>query len=66
MMEERLRGQQNNQGVQHNTQNKFPPELMRRFEIYFKNVSSAKSIAIRDIKADHVGKLVTVRGVVTR
>lgn len=65
MMEERLRGQQNNQGT-HNPQNKFPPELMRRFEIYLRNKSSAKSIPIREIKASHVGRLVTVRGVVTR
>ena len=65
MMEEKLRGQQPNQGA-HHPQNKFPPELMRRFEIFFKNLSSEKSIPIRQIKAEQVGKLVTVRGVVTR
>lgn len=65
MMEERLRGAQPNQGA-HNPQNKFPPELMRRFEIFLKNKSAEKSIPIRQIKAEHVGKLVTVRGVVTR
>lgn len=65
MMEEKLRGQQPNQGTQH-PQNKFPAELMRRFELYFKNVSSAKSLPIRQIKAEHVGSLVTVRGVVSR
>lgn len=47
-------------------QNKFPPELMRRFEVYFKDSSLAKSQPIRDVKAETIGKLVTVRGIVTR
>ncbi|CAG9863144.1 unnamed protein product [Phyllotreta striolata] len=46
--------------------NKFPPELMRRFEIYFQNQTTNKPMPIRDIKAEHLGTLVTVRGIVTR
>ena len=44
----------------------FPPELMRRYEVYFKSRNDDKVIPIRDVKASHVGKLVNVRGIVTR
>ncbi|XP_063003591.1 DNA replication licensing factor MCM7 [Elgaria multicarinata webbii] len=50
----------------HDPQNQFPPELMRRFELYFKAPSSAKARVIREVKAEAIGKLVTVRGIVTR
>lgn len=65
MMDEKTKGQE---GVttSHNPYNKFPPELMRRFEIYLKNSSTSKSLPIRQIKAGHVGSLITVRGIVTR
>nr|CAD7446228.1 unnamed protein product [Timema bartmani] len=62
MMEQRLR----HPGELRNPQNKYPPELMRRFEVYFKDQSSRKAVPIREVKADHIGKLVTVRGIVTR
>ncbi|KAJ8955589.1 hypothetical protein NQ318_001419 [Aromia moschata] len=52
MMENRMR--QRNE--QRDARNKFPPELMRRYKI----------VSIREVKADHIGKLVTVRGIVTR
>lgn len=35
-------------------------------ELYFKDRKDAKSLAIRDVKAQHIGKFVTVRGIVTR
>ncbi|XP_072349572.1 DNA replication licensing factor MCM7 [Scyliorhinus torazame] len=47
-------------------QNQYPQELLRRFEIYFKPPSTAKPRVVRDVKADSIGKLVTVRGIVTR
>lgn len=53
-------------GEQRDPHNKYPPELMRRYEVYFKDQSLTKPTPIRDVKAEHVGKLVTVRGVVTR
>ncbi|KAJ8971894.1 hypothetical protein NQ314_000507, partial [Rhamnusium bicolor] len=62
MMENRIR--QPNE--QRDARNKFPPELMRRYEIYFKDLSSNKNVPIREVKAEHIGKLVTVRGIVTR
>lgn len=35
-------------------------------EIYFKDLSRNKTVPIREVKAEHIGKLVTVRGIVTR
>jgi DNA replicative helicase MCM subunit Mcm2 (Cdc46/Mcm family) len=35
-------------------------------ELYFKDLSQNKPIPVRDVKAEHIGKLVTVRGIVTR
>ncbi|XP_053908718.1 DNA replication licensing factor MCM7 [Cuculus canorus] len=47
-------------------QNQYPPELLRRFELYFQPPSTAKARLIREVRADCIGKLVTVRGIVTR
>uniref|UniRef100_F7AUJ3 DNA replication licensing factor MCM7 n=1 Tax=Ciona intestinalis TaxID=7719 RepID=F7AUJ3_CIOIN len=46
--------------------NKYPSELMRRYEICFKNLSDEKALPMRDLKAAHIGKLSTVRGIVIR
>eukprot|EP00062_Callorhinchus_milii_P026287 gi/632988224/ref/XP_007882990.1/ PREDICTED: DNA replication licensing factor MCM7 [Callorhinchus milii] len=46
--------------------NQYPPELLRRFEVYFKSPATMKPKVVRDVKADSIGKLVTVRGIVTR
>ncbi|XP_039198390.1 DNA replication licensing factor MCM7 [Crotalus tigris] len=53
-------------GQARDPQNRFPAELLRRFELYFKAPSSAKPRVIREVKAEAIGKLVTVRGIVTR
>ncbi|XP_046821339.1 DNA replication licensing factor Mcm7 [Vespa crabro] len=53
-------------GDQRDPRNKYAPELMRRFEIYIKDFSDAKAFSVREIKAEKIGKLVTVRGIVTR
>ncbi|XP_076762874.1 minichromosome maintenance 7 [Xylocopa sonorina] len=53
-------------GEQRDPRNKYAPELMRRFEVYFKNFDTAKEYSVRDIKASKIGKLVTVRGIVSR
>uniref|UniRef100_A0A1B6CHG2 DNA replication licensing factor MCM7 n=1 Tax=Clastoptera arizonana TaxID=38151 RepID=A0A1B6CHG2_9HEMI len=59
--------QRNRQPGEHrDSQNKYPSELMRRFEIYFNDLSTRKSVPIREVKAEYIGKLVTVKGVVTR
>lgn len=51
---------------QRDPRNSFPPELMKRFEVAFKPPSNDKAHSIREIKAHHIGKLVTVRGIVMR
>ena len=47
-------------------QNRFPSELLRRFEVYFKAPATIKSVSVRQIKARSIGKLVNVKGVVIR
>ncbi|KAG8970863.1 Mcm2-7 hexameric complex component [Tulasnella sp. 419] len=46
----------------------FPPQLMRRYNLYFKPLASdgLKPLAVRDVHGAHIGKLITVRGIVTR
>ncbi|GMR32771.1 hypothetical protein PMAYCL1PPCAC_02966 [Pristionchus mayeri] len=45
---------------------KYPPQLLRRYEIMFKSRAIEKAMNVRDIKAAYVGKLVTVGGAVIR
>ncbi|EJT53102.1 hypothetical protein A1Q1_00109 [Trichosporon asahii var. asahii CBS 2479] len=45
----------------------FPPELMRRFNVYFRPPKNKKEVlAVRSVGAHHIGHLITVRGIVTR
>lgn len=46
----------------------FPPSLLRRYTVYLKPIFTAKEkpMAVRSIRADHIGSLVTLRGMVTR
>ncbi|KAJ9655150.1 DNA replication licensing factor MCM7 [Neophaeococcomyces mojaviensis] len=50
--------------------NGFPPELTRRYTLNFKPVSQPaskqKSLAVRQVRGEHLGKLITVRGITTR
>ncbi|KAJ3587329.1 hypothetical protein NHX12_010927 [Muraenolepis orangiensis] len=46
--------------------NQYPAELMRRFEVYFKIPGTSKPKVVRDVRADSIGHLVSVRGIVTR
>ncbi|XP_001353081.1 DNA replication licensing factor Mcm7 [Drosophila persimilis] len=62
MMDARVR----NPMEQRDDRNSFPPELMKRFEVGFKPMSTEKAHSIREVKAQHIGKLTTVRGIVTR
>ncbi|TXT09090.1 hypothetical protein VHUM_02564 [Vanrija humicola] len=47
-------------------QSQFPPELMRRFNVYFRPVRNKEVLAVRAVRANHLGNLITVRGIVTR
>ena len=62
LMEARMRNPMDN----HDPKNSFPPELMRRYEVTFKASSVEKALSVREIKAEHIGKLLIVRGIVTR
>lgn len=44
----------------------FPFLLIIVSEVYFKHLSTHKASAVREVKADNIGKLVVVRGIVTR
>ncbi|WPK26871.1 hypothetical protein PUMCH_004236 [Australozyma saopauloensis] len=45
----------------------FPAKLTRRYHLYFSPLSSnTKAYAVRQVKGHHVGKYITVRGIVTR
>ena len=64
-------------GDGHKISERYPVQLMRRFEVYFYNQFSVqsldslsgegqKSLSVREVKAGMIGKLVTVKGIVTR
>ena len=61
-----MQGRTRNQMDNRDSFNQFPSELMRRFEVAFKSSSITKALSVREIKAEHIGKLMTVRGIVTR
>lgn len=63
-----LMEQRNHAGpeITRDVRNKYPPELMRRYEVYFKMPSTNKAVSVREIKASNIGKLVHVKGIVTR
>ncbi|KAK9894513.1 MCM-domain-containing protein [Cystobasidium minutum MCA 4210] len=44
----------------------FPPELLRRYNLYFRPLRSSTPLAVREVKGAHLGKLITVRGIITR
>jgi DNA replication licensing factor MCM7 len=44
----------------------FPPMLTRRYSLSFKPRSALKQLSVRDIRGSHVGKMVKIRGMVTR
>ena len=52
----------------------FPPELTRRYTLNFKPITpsgsssekSSKALPVREIRGEHIGHLITVRGIATR
>ncbi|TIB15848.1 hypothetical protein E3P92_01546 [Wallemia ichthyophaga] len=44
----------------------FPEQIMRRYNLYFKPRNAAPLLAVRTIRGADVGKLVTVKAIVTR
>lgn len=54
-----------------NERDKFPAELTRRYTLVFKpctsaNSQSSKAMAVRHVRGEHLGHLITVRSIVTR
>lgn len=47
-------------------ENKFPPQLHRNFTIHFIPPTKQKVLPMREVKADSIGSLVRMRGLVTR
>lgn len=50
-------------------EDRFPAELTRRYTLVFKPRSSAavgKALAVRQVRGEHLGHLITVRGIATR
>ncbi|KAI1794704.1 MCM-domain-containing protein [Ganoderma leucocontextum] len=43
-----------------------PDHLLRRYNLYFQPLRSDIAMAVRDVKGAHLGRLITVRGIVTR
>ena len=58
------------QGVEAASDNLFPPELTRRYNLYIKPLSASTNVnnpmAVRDLRGEHLGRFVTLRGIVTR
>ncbi|CAE6433643.1 unnamed protein product [Rhizoctonia solani] len=44
----------------------FPPQLLRRYDLYFQPLSSDVALAVREVRGKHLGQLITIRGIVTR
>lgn len=57
---------------EHRTAELFPAQLLRRYFLYFKPQTNAtlktpmKTLAVRGVKGSHLGKLITVRGIIIR
>ncbi|ODV59829.1 DNA replication licensing factor MCM7 [Ascoidea rubescens DSM 1968] len=64
-------GTNNANGTQENENNMFPSSLTRRYFLYFKPLTDiyygkGKALAVREVKGNCIGKLITVRGIITR
>ncbi|BDA48060.1 DNA replication licensing factor MCM7 [Coccomyxa sp. Obi] len=49
-----------------NPNDNMPPELTRRYEVVVKPQTKQRALKLREINADHIGRLVTVQGIVTQ
>ncbi|KJE89885.1 DNA replication licensing ATPase [Capsaspora owczarzaki ATCC 30864] len=68
-MEQRIALRENNMDAANGTvdpNKRWPPELLRRFEVHFGARDNAKQLAIRQVRANEIGHLVRVRAIVTR
>ena len=54
------------QGTDGNSRSRYPPKLLRRYQVLFKPSSQAKASSIRQVDATRIGKLVQIDGIVIR
>ncbi|KAK4687318.1 DNA replication licensing factor MCM7, partial [Tremellales sp. Uapishka_1] len=66
MQQRRELNEQIAQGERAGQDNAFPPDLMRRYNVYFRAPRNTEVLAVRAVRGAHLGKLITVRGIVTR
>jgi len=64
LMEQEIRG--DDASLNRPANNKIPVELSRRYDVFIKARSENGATAIRDVKADLIGKLISIKGIVTR
>jgi DNA replication licensing factor MCM7 len=60
------RGLDNDGGDNSNNNTGMPPELLRRYEVVFQPRSEVEHLSIRQIGARHIGRLVKIRGMITK
>ena len=60
------RGARAGQNPQEDARPRYPPQLLRRFDVVFAPPSTAKNCSIRQVDAAHIGKMVQIEGVVTK
>ena len=51
---------------QHNTEDMYPPALIRRYQLIFVLSEEDPPLFLRKIRAGHIGKLIKTRGIVVR
>lgn len=64
LMEANIRGDQPD--INRRPGNLIPAALLRRFEVLVRPQSSDKIVPLRDVKAEYIGHLINVKGIVTR
>ncbi|OAF67001.1 DNA replication licensing factor MCM7 [Intoshia linei] len=65
LMNQKIQNERNVANVNSNVK-PFPPELIRRYDIFLKDDITEKTKSVRDVKSEHIGKMVKVSGIVTR
>eukprot|EP01117_Protostelium_nocturnum_P016082 TRINITY_DN6304_c0_g1_i2.p1 TRINITY_DN6304_c0_g1~~TRINITY_DN6304_c0_g1_i2.p1 ORF type:complete len:596 (+),score=175.43 TRINITY_DN6304_c0_g1_i2:47-1834(+) len=59
-------GQSNPKSIEAELAQSFPEELRRRYEFRFIPRKISEEMIVRNVKAEHIGRLVKVKGIVTR
>ncbi|KAI3641824.1 hypothetical protein MIR68_000093 [Amoeboaphelidium protococcarum] len=66
LVQQRLELARNQQENEDEVYQGFPDKLLYRINVYFKPLSAVKPLAVREAKGEHVGQLISLRGMVTR